>query len=161
MIRRPERGKLQWIFLWELQKTPSRECQPGHSLWKGPLWLVEYSANWKPMRQYSSTWLVWSGKYRTNNVPNQTNPYGVAEGRTIVWFLPAGQMGYADSILCSTWWSRCWKKRRRGAACKEMRRVLRLRGSKLDSRLSINKASHYKLQRNFQQDTSHHRLNTQ
>ena len=44
--------------------------------------------------------------------------------------LPAGQMVHADSISCFTWWARCWKKRRRGAACKEMKRVLTLRGGK-------------------------------
>ena len=86
----------EYFFLGiKKKKTPwSRECQPGNSLWKDPrLWLIESSTNWKPMRQCSSTSLLWSGKYKTNNVPNQTNSYGVAEGRAIVWYYTGGTVG--------------------------------------------------------------------
>ena len=94
MIRRPERGKLQWIFLWKLKKnTIPRMPTLTLAVEIYLLWLVESSANWKPRRQYSSTWLVWSGKYKTNNVPNQTDSYGVGEGRTIVWYFTGGTDG--------------------------------------------------------------------
>ena len=139
-----EYGKAkETLFLGIKRKTPSQERQPRHSLWKDPnLWLIESSTNWKPMRQYSSTWLAWSGKYTINK--NQNNFLSssahqfIWSGRTnsdrVVFYRRADRLRRLD--LCFTWWARCWKKRRRGAACEEMKRVLRLRGSKqiVDSR---------------------------
>ena len=74
------------------------------------------------MRRYSSTWLVWSGNIgQTMFLTKPIHLEWQKEERSC-GILPAGQMVHGDSISCFTWWSRCWKKRRRGAACEEMKR---------------------------------------